>query len=76
MSSLTKSKVPAYFPPLLSRRNKVNQTCITTLIMSLVEVKARYIEQIDYHFDQNIVEKSFEAKDEYQRHLKVGVTFL
>ncbi len=73
---MDKSKLPANLPPLLIKYHKLNNSCISSLINTLDEIK--HLDPKDVYTDksQMVVDKSSEAKDEYMEYLKIGETLL
>ncbi len=74
LATLDKSKVPANLPPLLIKYHKLNNSCISSLINTLDEIKPLDPNDVDTDKYQKVVDKSSEARDEYMEYLKIGET--
>jgi hypothetical protein len=76
VNMLDKSKLPATFPPLITKYHKLNQIWITHLISALDEIKPMDPSQIQYDKYRTVMDKGSEVRDEYLETLKVGETMM
>jgi len=74
--AMGKSKLPTSLHPLVNKYHKINTSQITTLIITLHEIKPLDLSHADTDKYWKLVDKILKVKDEYMGCMKIGKALL
>jgi len=76
LAAMDKSKLPTSLHPLVNKYHKINTSQITTLIITLHEIKPLDLSHADTDKYWKLVDKILKVRDEYMECMKIGKALL